>query len=33
MTRVALAGALLVAVLFGGFVIGAVNQMAEETWP
>jgi len=33
MTRAALAGALLIAVLVGGFFMGAVNQIANDTWP
>lgn len=33
MTRAALAGALLVAVLVGGFFYGASNAVAHECWP
>lgn len=33
MTRVALAGALLVAVLVGGFFYGATEAVARECWP
>jgi hypothetical protein len=28
-----LAAALLVAVVAGGFVVGAVNAITKETWP
>jgi len=33
MGRAALAGALLVAVLVGGFFVGAVNAVTQECWP
>ena len=33
MMRPVVAGALLIAVLVGGFFIGAVHIIAGETWP
>jgi hypothetical protein len=33
MIRSLAAAALLVAVVAGGFVIGAVNAITKETWP
>ncbi len=33
MVRSLFAAALLVAVVAGGFVIGAVQAVTEETWP
>lgn len=33
MTRSTLAAALLIAVLLGGFIVGAVNAAAGESWP
>lgn len=31
--RVVIAASLLVAVLVGGFFVGAVNAVADEFWP
>jgi hypothetical protein len=33
MTRAVLGGALLVAVVAGGFVVGAINTLTKECWP
>ena len=33
MIRSLFAAALLVAVVAGGFVVGAVNAITKETWP
>jgi hypothetical protein len=33
MIRSLVAAALLVAVVAGGFVVGAVNAITKETWP
>ena len=33
MIRAIIAGALLVAVVAGGFVYGAVHTLTDETWP
>ncbi len=33
MTRTAIAGVLLIAVLVGGFFYGATRAVAEECWP
>jgi len=31
--RAVLAGALLIAVAVGGFIVGAINTITKETWP
>ena len=32
-TRALIAAALMVAVVAGGFVVGAINTLTRETWP